>query len=324
MRKLAILDDYQNVAMEMADWTPLDGDIEITVFNDHLSDEFEVAARLIDYEVVMVMRERTPFPRSLIEKLPKLEHIVSSGMRNLSIDVDAATENGVVCTGTPSLGYPTAELTWGLIHALARNVPQEDQATRAGAWQETVGIGLRDKALGIMGLGRIGMDVARVGIAMGMRVIAWSENLTQDRCDEAGAVLVSKEELLGQADFLTIHLLLSDRTRGLIQGADLARMKSSSYLINTSRGPIVEEAALISALENNTIAGAGLDVFDVEPLPNNHPLRNMRNTVIIPHLGYVTVENYRNWYVGTVENLRSWLDGKIINEMSGRNPIIPG
>ena len=236
MKKLAILDDYQNVAMDMADWSPLEGDVEITVFNDHLSDEDDVAARLAEFEIVMLMRERTPFPRSLIEKLPKLEHIVSSGMRNLSIDIDAATDNGVICTGTPSLGYPTAELTWGMIHALARNVALEDRETRAGAWQKTVGIGLRDKVLGIMGLGRIGTDIARVGIATGMQVIAWSENLTQDRCDEVGARLVSKDELLEQSDFLTIHLLLSDRTRGLLQADDLARMKSSAYLINTSPG----------------------------------------------------------------------------------------
>ena len=324
MKKLAILDDYQGVAMEMADWSPLDGDVEIVVFPDHLSDEDDVAVRLADFEIVMLMRERTPFPRSLIEKLPNLEHIVSSGMRNLSIDIDAASDNGVVCTGTPSLGYPTAELTWGLIHALARNVALEDRETRAGAWQKTVGIGLRDKVLGIMGLGRIGTDVARVGIATGMQVLAWSENLTQDRCDEVGARLVSKEELLEQSDFLTIHLLLSDRTRGLLQTDDLSRMKSSAYLINTSRGPIVDEAALIDVLQNERIAGAGLDVFDVEPLPDDHPLRNMPNTVIIPHLGYVTVENYRNWYGGTVENVRSWLDGETINQMAGRNPTTPG
>jgi phosphoglycerate dehydrogenase-like enzyme len=324
MKKLAILDDYQNVALEMADWAPLAGDVEITVFNDHLSDEDAVAERLKDFEIVMVMRERTPFPRSLFEKLPKLEHLVSSGMRNLSIDVDAAAENGVVCTGTPSLGYPTSELTWGIIHALARHVALEDRETRAGAWQKTVGIGLRDKVLGVMGLGRIGSDVARVGIALGMQVIAWSENLTQDRCDEVGARLVTKDEIMSQSDFLTVHLLLSDRSRGLIQAGDLARMKESAYLINTSRGPIVDEAALIEVLQNGSIAGAGLDVFDVEPLPLDHPLRNMPNTVIIPHLGYVTVENYRNWYGGCAENIRSWLDGKTINEMAGRNPTTPG
>ena len=324
MKKLAILDDYQNVAMDMADWSPLDGDVEITVFNDHLSDEDAVAERLKSFEMVMIMRERTPFPRSLFEKLPKLEHLVSSGMRNLSVDVNAASDNGVICSGTPSLGYPTAELTWGLIHSLARHVPLEDRETRAGAWQKTVGIGLRDKVLGIMGLGRIGVDVARVGIATGMQVIAWSENLTQDKCDEVGARLVSKAELLRQSDFLTIHLLLSERTRGLVKAEDLIQMKRSAYIINTSRGPIIDEAALIDALQHEKIAGAGIDVFDVEPLPRDHPLRRVPNVVIMPHLGYVTVENYQNWYRGTVENLRSWLDGKTINQMSARNPMTPG
>jgi D-3-phosphoglycerate dehydrogenase len=324
MKKLAILDDYQSVAMQMADWSPLNGDVEISVFQDHLSDEDEVADRLKDFEIVMVMRERTPFPRSLFEKLPKLQHLVSSGMRNLAVDVDAAVANGVICTGTPSLGYPTAELTWGLIHSLARQVHFEDRKTREGAWQTSLGIGLRDKVLGVMGLGRIGMDVARVGIATGMQVIAWSENLTQDKCDEVGARLANKDEILSKSDFLTIHLLLSERTRGLIQATDLAKMKATSYIINTSRGPIVDEAALINVLKNNLIAGAGLDVFDVEPLPINHPLRDMPNMVIMPHLGYVTVENYRNWYGGTVENIRAWLDGNIINEMSVRNPTTPG
>jgi phosphoglycerate dehydrogenase-like enzyme len=324
MKKLAILDDYQDVATDMVDWSPLAGDVEITVFNDHLSDEDAVAERLKPFELVMIMRERTPFPRSLFEKLPNLEHLISSGMRNLSVDVDAAGDNGVICTGTPSLGYPTAELTWGLIHSLARHVPFEDRETRAGGWQKTVGVGLRDKVLGVMGLGRIGVDVARVGIATGMQVIAWSENLTQDKCDEVGARLVTKEELLEQSDFLTIHLLLSDRTRGLIQADDLARMKPSAFIINTSRGPIIDEPALINALQNRKIGGAGIDVFEVEPLPLDHPLRDMPNMVIMPHLGYVTVENYQNWYGGTVENVRSWLDGKTINQMSGRNPTTPG
>ena len=324
MKKLAILDDYQDVALDMADWSPLAGDVEITVFNDHLSDEDAVAERLKPFELVMVMRERTPFPHSLFEKLPNLEHLISSGMRNLSVDVDAAGDNGVICTGTPSLGDPTAELTWGLIHSLARHVPLEDRETRAGGWQKTVGVGLRDKVLGVMGLGRIGVDVARVGIATGMQVIAWSENLTQDKCDEVGARLVTKEELLEQSDFLTIHLLLSDRTRGLIQADDLARMKPSAYIINTSRGPIIDEPALIDVLQNSKIGGAGIDVFDVEPLPLDHPLRDMPNMVIMPHLGYVTVENYQNWFGGTVDNVRSWLDGKTINQMSGRNPTTPG
>ena len=324
MKKFAILDDYQNVALKMADWSPLEGKVSITVFNDHLHQEKDIIQRLIDFEIIMVMRERTPFPKSLLENLPNLEHLISSGMRNLAIDVEAAGNNGIICTGTPSLGYPTAELTWGLIHSLARSIPIEDRETRAGGWQKTLGVGLRDKVLGLIGLGRIGSDVARVGIALGMQVIAWSENLTQDKCDEAGARLVTKKAIFKQSDFLSVHLLLSPRTRGLIQGQDLALMKESSYLINTSRGPIIDEEALVKALENNTIAGAGLDVFDVEPLPLDHPLRTLQNTVIIPHLGYATEENYRNWYGGAVENILAWLDGTPKNLMAGRDPTVPG
>ncbi len=324
MKKLAILDDYQGIALDMADWSPLDGDVEITVFGDHLADEGAVAERLRDFEIVMVMRERTPFPRSLFERLPKLEHLVSSGMRNLAIDLAAADDNGVLCTGTPSLGYPTSELAWGLIHDLARHVSVEDRGIRAGGWQRTVGVGLRGKVLGVMGLGRIGSDVARVGLALGMRVVAWSENLTRARCDEVGARLAGRGEILAESDFLTIHLLLSDRTRGLLQAPDLALMKPTAFLVNTSRGPIVDEAALVAALRDRRIAGAGLDVFDVEPLPPDHPLRNLPNTVVTPHLGYATVENYRGWYGGAVENLRSWLDGRTINEMTGAGQRTPG
>ena len=324
MKKLAILDDYQGVALEMADWSPLGGEVEVTVFRDHLADEDAVAERLRDFEAVMVMRERTPFPRSLLERLPKLEHLVSSGMRNLSIDLEAAAEGGVLCTGTPSLGYPTAELAWGLIHALSRHLVLEDRETRAGGWQKTVGTGLRGKVLGVAGLGRIGSDVARVGAAFGMRAIAWSRNLTRERCREAGARLVAKEELLRESDVLTIHLLLSDRTRGLFGAPELALMKPSALLVNTSRGPIVDEAALVGALREGRIAGAGLDVFDVEPLPKDHPLLSLPNTVISPHLGYVTVENYRNWFGGAVGNIRAWLDGTPVNEMAGRDPAAPG
>lgn len=324
MKRLAILDDYQGIALEMADWSPLAGDVEITVFNDHLAEEAAVAERLRDFEIVVVMRERTPFPRSLFEALPRLEHLVSSGMRNLAVDLAAAADHGVLCTGTPSLGYPTSELTWGLIHDLARNISVEDRGTRGGGWQRTVGVGLRGKTLGVMGLGRIGSDVARVGAALGMRVIAWSENLTQGRCDEVGARLAGKREILAESDFLTVHLLLSGRTRGLLQAADLALMKPTAYLVNTSRGPIVDEGALVDALRERRIAGAGLDVFDVEPLPPGHPLRGLPNTVVTPHIGYATAENYRGWYGGAVENLRSWLDGRVVNEMSGAGQATPG
>lgn len=251
------------------------------------------------------MRERTPFPRSQLEKLPKLELLLTSGMRNLAIDVGAARERVVVC-GTPSLGYPTAEPTWGLILAAARSLPLEDRAVRDGGWQRTVGTGLRGKTLGVVGLGRLGGQVA----AIGMEVAAWSANLTEGRCAEAGVRRAAgKRALLAESDVVTIHLLLSARTRGLISAADLAAMKPTAWLVNTSRGPIVDEAALIGALERRAIAGAALDVFDVEPLPADHPFRRLDNAVVGPHLGYVTAENYRGFYGGAVENIRAWLAG---------------
>lgn len=315
MKRCAIIDDYQNCALDMADWDSVADDIEIVVFNDHLSNEDEVAARLEPFEIVSIMRERTPFPRSLFEKLPNLELLLTSGMRNLSIDAQAAKDNGVVVCGTPSLGYPTAELTWGLIISLARFIPLEHHATRGGAWEKTVGVGLRDKTLGVIGLGRLGAQVATIGKAFGMEVIAWSQNLTDERCAEIGVKRVEKDELMSRSDVITIHLILSDRTRGLIGPRELARMDPNAYFINTSRGPIVDEAALIDTLENDRIAGAGLDVFNIEPLPLNHPFRLLPNVVITPHLGYVTQENYRGFFGGTVENIRAWLDGAPKNEL---------
>lgn len=309
MKRCAIIDDYQECALDMADWGSLASEVEAVSFKDHLADEDEIAARLADFEIICIMRERTPFPRSLLEKLPKLELLLTSGMRNFSIDVAAAVENGVTVCGTPSLGYPTSELTWGLIIGLARGIPLEDRSTRLGSWQRTVGYGLQGKTLGVLGLGRLGGQVATVGKAFGMEVIAWSQNLTAERCAEIGVELVSKEALFERADVLTIHLILGDRTRGLVQAADIARMKPSAYLVNTSRGPIVDEAAMIAALESESIGGAALDVYDVEPLPLDHPLRRLENTVITPHLGYVSVENYQGFYGGAVKNIRAWLDG---------------
>ena len=230
-------------------------------------------------------------------------------MQNLSIDVAAAREHDVVVCGTPALGYPTAELTWGLILALVRSIPGEDRAMRAGGWQQSLGIGLQGKTLGVIGLGRLGSQVAMIGKAFGMEVIAWSQNLTEERCAEIGVKLSSKMEVMAEADVISIHQLLSERTRGLIQSADLALMKPDARLINTSRGPIVDEAALIDVLQRRAISGAGLDVFDVEPLPLDHPFRRLENIVITPHLGYVTVENYRGYYGGAVENIRAWLAG---------------
>ncbi len=316
MKRCAIIDDYQECALEMADWAALGDDVEVTAFKEHWADEDEVARRLAEFEIVCVMRERTPFPGSLVAKLPKLELLLTSGMRNFSIDLAAARDHGVVVCGTPSLGYPTAELTWGLILGLARHIPLEDRSTRLGSWQRTVGTCVQGNTLGVLGLGRLGGQVATVGKAFGMEVIAWSENLTDERCAEIGAKRVDKDELFARADVLTIHLILSERTRGLVQAADLVRLKPSAYFVNTSRGPIVDEAALIEVLEQNRIAGAALDVYDVEPLPLDHPFRRLENTVITPHLGYVSVENYRGFYGGMVDDIRAWLTGAPINVMN--------
>ncbi len=316
MKRCAIIDDYQECALEIADWASLGDDVQVTTFTEHVANEDDIASRLAEFEIVCMMRERTPFPASLIAKLPKLELLLTSGMRNFSIDTAAAKDHGVTVCGTPSLGYPTAELTWGLILGLARHIPIEDRSTRLGTWQRTVGYGVQKKTLGILGLGRLGAQVANVGKAFGMDVIAWSQNLTEERCAEIGAERVDRDALFSRADVLTIHLILSDRTRGLVQAADLARLKPSAYFVNTSRGPIVDEAALIELLENRRIAGAALDVFDVEPLPLDHPFRRLENTVITPHLGYVSVENYQGFYGGMVEDIRAWLAGEPIRVMN--------
>ena len=315
MKRCAIIDDYQGCALEMADWGALAPGVEVEAFPDHIADEDEFARRYGGFEIICAMRERTPFPRSMFEKLPGLELLLTSGMRNLSIDGAAARDHGVTVCGTPSLGYPTAELTWGLILALARSIPAEDRATRAGGWQETLGVGLEGKVLGVVGLGRLGSRVARVGTAFGMEAIAWSQNLTEERCREIGVARADKETLLRRSDFISIHLLLSERTRGLIGASELALLKPEAFLVNTSRGPIVDEAALIGALESRAIAGAGLDVFDIEPLPADHPFRRLDNTVITPHLGYVSAENYRGFYGGMVEDIRAWLAGDPIRKI---------
>ncbi len=285
MPKIAILDDYQEVALAMADWAVLPADVEITVFTDHLAELAAVAARLADFEIVAVMRERTPFPRALFEKLPKLKLLVTAGLGNAALDLAAATDHGVTVCGTGASGSSTAELAWGLILALLRSIPLEDRRLRAGQWQITLGQDLHGKTLGVLGLGRIGAQVARVGTAFGMEIIAWSENLTAARAADRGARLVSKDELLRECDVLSIHLRLSERTRALIGARELASMKPTAYLINTSRGPIVEEGALIDALRGGGIAGAGIDVYDAEPLPRGHPLGALENTVLTPHLG---------------------------------------
>ena len=307
--RIAILDDFQNVALEVADWSAVAQRAEITVFDDHLADPDAVAERLRDFDIVVIMRERTPFPAALIDSLPNLKLLVTTGRRNLAIDLDAATARGVIVSGTDSVGYSPAELTWALILALMRNIPKEDRATREGRWQTALGRALNGRVLGVIGLGKIGARVAAVGKAFEMDVIAWSQNLTGERCAEAGVRQVGFEELLTASDVITIHTVLSDRTRGLIGAGELAKMKPTAYLVNTSRGPIIEEAALITALKDGTIAGAGLDVYDVEPLPLDHPLRNLENTVITPHLGYVTDDNYRVYFGHAVEDIGAYLDG---------------
>lgn len=308
--RCAVLDDYQNVSQTLADWSVLP-EIEVTVFNASLGDTGAVAKALQGFAIVCPMRERTPISRALIEKLPDLKLIATTGPRNAAIDLQAAKERGIVVCGTNSATPPTAELTFGLILDCARKIGKESARLKAGQlWQSTLGVGLEGKTLGVVGLGKLGARVAKIAQACGMKVIAWSQNLTAEKASEAGAELVSKEDLLKRADFVSIHVVLSDRTRGLIGANELKLMKPTAYLINTSRGPIVDEMALAAALKAGAIAGAGVDVFDIEPLPLDHPFRKLDNITITPHLGYVTDDNYRAFYGQTVEGIRGWLDGK--------------
>ena len=304
---VAVLDDYQNVALRLADWSVLDGRAAVTVFDDHLADTDAVVERLKDFDVLCVMRERTPLPRATLERLPRLKLIVSTGARNAAIDVTAATERGVAVAFTGYTSAPTIEMTWALILAASRHIVAENLAFRRGAWQQGLGIGLAGKTLGVLGLGRVGGAVARVGALFGMKVLTWSPNMTPERAAEAGAVAVSKEELLRQSDVLTLHMVLSPKTRGLLGADDLALMKTSSLLVNTSRGPLVDEAALVSALTSRRIGMAALDVFDTEPLPADHPLRSLDNVLGTPHIGYVADDLYRTFYADTVKAVDGWL-----------------
>jgi phosphoglycerate dehydrogenase-like enzyme len=312
MTQVAILDDYQSVALSLADWKSLGPEVSVQAFHERISGEDTLAKRLGDFQVIVAMRERTQFPRSLLERLPKLKLLVTTGMRNVAIDAKAAAELGILVSGTSLLTPPTAELTWGLIIALARHIPQEAQQMRRGGWQTTIGVGLNGKVLGVLGLGKLGGEVARLGRAFQMEVIAWSQNLTAEHASSHGATRVEKDELFQRADFVTIHLVLSKRTRGLVTARELSLMKPAAYLINTSRGPIVEERVLIDALTTRKFAGAALDVYDEEPLPDDHPLRKLDNVVLTPHLGYVTVENYRLGYGQAVEDIRAFLAGQPI------------
>src|SRR5216684_656650 len=306
--KIAILDDYQNVALKMADWSALSGRAKITVFNDHVGEPSALVERLLPFDIVCVMRERTPLPREVLQHLPRLKLVASTGSRNASIDTGAAKELGITVTATGYRSSPTIELTWALILASLRGVVHENNSIRNGGWQKSVGQDLSGKILGVVGLGNIGGQVARIGLAFGMKIIAWSQNMTPEIAEAAGAILVSRDELFRQADIVTIHLILSGRTKGLVGAAELGLMKPTSRMINTSRGPIVEEQALISVLKNKQIAGAAIDVFDIEPLPASHPFRTLDNVLATPHIGYVSHALYKTFYEDTVSNIRKWLD----------------
>jgi phosphoglycerate dehydrogenase-like enzyme len=307
MPRIAIFDDYQNVALELADWSPVTERATVTVFNDHLSEAKDIVDRLRDFDAVCIMRERTPLTRDILERLPRLKLIASTGSRNASIDVDAAAARGIEVMHTNYDSSPTVELTWALILANARNLPTETASVRSGGWQRTVGDGIRGKVLSVLGLGNIGSQVAQIAGAFGMDVIAWSENLAPEKAAAAGARLVSKKELFERADILTIHLVLSARTRGLVGSPELALMKRSARLVNTSRGPIVDENALVETLGEGRLAGAAVDVYDIEPLPPEHPFRRLDNVIATPHIGYVSRDLYRVFYQDAVANIAGWL-----------------
>ena len=319
LTRLAILDDYQGVALTRGPWDRLPQELEIAVFRDTITDPDALAARLAPFDAILMMRERTAFLRPLLERLPNLRLLITTGARNRSIDLAAAAERGVTVCGTPGFGNPTVDLTWGLILSLMRRIPEQQASLRAGAWQiapgGSVGATLEGKTLGLVGLGNLGTRVARVGAAFGMTVIGWSQNLTAEKAQAAGATAVDKATLMAEADVVSLHLVLSDRSRGIIGAADLARMKRSAVIVNTSRGPLIDQPALIAALQEGRIAGAGLDVFDAEPLPPGHPILTAPNTVLTPHLGYVTEENYRQYFLGAVEAVEGFLAGRPVREL---------
>jgi phosphoglycerate dehydrogenase-like enzyme len=309
--RCAILDDYQNVALKLADWSI--PDVEVKVFNEPFASREAAVAALQGYSIICMMRERTPFLKPTLEQLPDLKLLLTSGMRNASIDLDTAAERGITVCGTEAAGQPTAELAVGIMLELARKIGYENNRMKSGVlWQSTLGIELAGKTLGLLGFGKLGSKVGEIGKAIGMKLIAWSENLTEEKARAGGATLVSKPDLFRQSDFLSIHLVLSPRSRGLVGGKDLALMKPTAFLINTSRGPIVDEPSLLAALGSRKIAGAGLDTFDVEPLPPAHPLRKLDNVVITPHLGYVSQEGYKVYYTQMVEDIKAWLAGSPI------------
>jgi phosphoglycerate dehydrogenase-like enzyme len=313
--RLALLDDYQGVALQMADWHTLAG-VEVVPIGEHIADPAELVRRLQPFEAVMLMRERTKFPRAVIEALPNLRLIVTAAMWNVAIDVEAATDRGIQVAGTGDWGFATAELAVGLMIALSRHMVREDRALRQGRWQTTLGSGLHGKTLGLLGVGQLGGRVARLGTALGMTCIGWSQNLTAEAAAGHGVTRVDKDELLRRADIVSIHLRLSERTRGLIGARELGLMQPSALLINTSRGPIVEQAALVAHLQQGRIAGAGIDVYDEEPVAPDHPLLALDNVVVLPHLGYVVEQNYRLIYGDALEDVRAFMRGEVLRPLN--------
>ena len=308
--RVAILDDYFDAALRLADWSPLKGRADIKVFTEPLGGEDNAAKKLADFEIIVGMRERTPFPATLIRRLPKLKLLITTGMRNLSFDLEAAHSQGVTVCGTGGVGNPTAELAVGMMIALLRDIPGQFGSMRQGGWQTRPGYDLAGKTLGLLGLGRVGSAAAAVGNAFNMKVIAWSQNLTEQRAAECRARRVEKEELFRQSDVISIHLILSGRTRGIVGAGELDLMKPTAYLVNTSRGEIVNEAALLKVLQEKRIAGAAIDVYGVEPLPADHAIRKLDNVLLTPHLGYVTAENFAKMYQDAIEGIIAFLDGK--------------
>jgi phosphoglycerate dehydrogenase-like enzyme len=316
MHKIAILDDYQNTAMKFGEWESLRKHAEITVFNDYIADEDALVKRLLPYDILCVMRERTWFPRSVLKRLTNLKLLASTGPWNAAIDIEAADELGITVCGTASSLTAASELTWALILAAARDIPREVASFRNGGWQVSVGSDLNGKTMGLLGLGYSGSATARVAQAFGMKTIAWSQNMTTESAGKLGVQYVSKDELLASSDILSIHVRLSERTRDLIGARELAMMQPHALLVNTARGPIVNEAALIDALKRKQIAGAAIDVFDIEPLPVSHPFRTMGNIVATSHVGYVTEGSYKIYYGESVENIRAWIEGQPIRTLT--------
>lgn len=310
LKKLAILDDYQGVALQLGPWEGVLSRMEVQVFRDTLHDQDRLVERLAPFDALLIMRERTAFPAAVLNRLPNLKLLITTGMRNRSVDIAAANARGITVCGTPNAGDPTVEIAWGLILNCARGLAREEASLRAGRWQSGLGTTVEGKTLGVIGLGKLGAGVAKVGLAFGMKVLAWSQNLTPERCAEIGVQYATKEELLAQADVVTLHLVLSDRSRGIIGAAELARMQRTAFIINTSRGPLIDQDALIAALKAGRIAGAGLDVYDIEPIPADHPLLSAPNTVLTPHLGYVTADNYRAYYQGAVAAIEAYEAGQ--------------